>query len=124
MSQQLFVLCRNSGGAHALTPLPARRYLWVDWAERSATRGHGISFDYNGTCCERETDGSNSPALAAAIARTLILSTPTQLETRTAPRPPQRAGDRPGGVPGSSLGGWRVLVRGAGRSGLHLHRHG
>src|SRR5262249_44670011 len=43
--------------------------------------------------------------LAAAIARTLILSTPTQLEDRTAPRPPQRAGDRPGVSPGSSLGG-------------------
>src|SRR5262245_66431560 len=28
--------------------------------------------------------------LAASIARTLILSTPTQLEARTAPRPPQR----------------------------------
>src|SRR5262245_46821223 len=38
--------------------------------------------------------------LAAAIARTLILSTPTQFEARTAPRP----GDRPGVSPDRLLG--------------------
>src|SRR5262245_19651365 len=49
--------------------------------------------------------------LAAAIARTLILSTPTQLEARTAPRPPQRAGDRPGGP---RIVSWGVTSAGAG----------
>ena len=103
MWQQLFVLCKNPGGVHALTPLPAGRYLSI---EQNVLRpaATGISFDYKEHAANARLTARTRQQLAAAIVRTLILSTPTQLEDRTAPRPPQRAGDRPEVSPDRLLG--------------------
>ena len=58
----ILVLCKNSGGPScpdAVTGLPV---LMGRLSRTFCDQRPRYFFDYNGTCCERETDGSNSPA--------------------------------------------------------------